>query len=201
MDVTSIQVEAGFTMNAGDYQSVKATIAMRAELGRGEDVDAATSELRAKVMQHLIGTATSAHPDAARKLLAGGKGQAAIAAPKTETAATDKKKPGPKPKEKTNGSEALLSDTEDGMNVGGLDKEDQLGAEEPGLGGDEDLLGGEEVVEITRESLTAKLRDVLKAKGQPALTQLFKKVGSADLKSTPQTKYQELYALAVKALA
>jgi len=183
-------------MNAGDYQSVKATIAMRAELGRGEDADKATSELRSKVMAHLIGTATSAHPDAARKLLASG-GLKALEAPST----AEKKKPGPKPKEKTNGSEALLSDTEDGMNVGGLDKEDQLGAEEPGLGGDDDLLGGEEVVEITRESLTAKLRDVLKAKGQPALTQLFKKVGSADLKSTPQAKYQELYALAVKALA
>lgn len=207
LDVTSIAVEAGFTLNAGDYQSVKATIAMKADVLRGVDVNEATEELRGLVMSHLIATATQAHPDAARKLLSGSAGQKALAAPETpaETAKRTRRT-----KEQIAADEAAkakangkLADS-DPDNKLLTDEAEQLGSGEDGqLGaGEEDLLGGEEeVVEVTRETLTQKLRDVLKAKGQATLTQLFKKVGAADLKSTPTAKYQELYALAGKALA
>lgn len=210
LDVTSIAVEAGFTLNAGDYQSVKATIAMKADVQRGVDVNEATEELRGLVMSHLLATAAQAHPDAARKLMASGAGQKALAAPETpaETAKRTRRT-----KEQIAADEAAkakangkLADS-DPDNKLLADEDSQLGGDELGnvgdeqLGGDDDLLGGEEVVEVTRETLTQKLRDVLKAKGQATLTQLFKKVGASDLKSTPTAKYQELYALAGKALA
>lgn len=219
MDVTSITVEAGFTMNAGDYQSVKATIGMKAELGRGEDVDTATAELRAKVMNHLLGTAAQAHPDAARKLLGSVKPAApALAAPKTEKPAEQPQEAAKRTrrtkeqiaadeaaaKAKTNGK---LADS-DPDNKLLTDEDEQLGGGEGTLGGgedtlgddDDDLLGGEEIVEVNRETLMAKLRELQKAK--PAiLPQLFKKIGVADFRSTPDGKYQELYSLAVKELA
>jgi len=212
LDVTSIAVEAGFTLNAGDFQSVKATIAMKADVQRGMDVNEATEELRGLVMSHLLATATQAHPDAARKLMASGAGQKALAAPETpaETAKRTRRTKeqiaaDEAAKAKANGKLAdsdpdnkLLAD-EDSQLGGG---EELGGADGGALGEEDDLLGGaEEVVEVTRETLTQKLRDVLKAKGQATLTQLFKKVGASDLKSTPTAKYQELYALAGKALA
>lgn len=211
LDVTSIAVEAGFTLNAGDFQSVKATIAMKADVQRGMDVNEATEELRGLVMSHLLATATQAHPDAARKLMASGAGQKALAAPETpaETAKRTRRTKeqiaaDEAAKAKANGKLAdsdpdnkLLAD-EDSQLGGG----EELGGADGALGEEDDLLGGaEEVVEVTRETLTQKLRDVLKAKGQATLTQLFKKVGASDLKSTPTAKYQELYALAGKALA
>lgn len=210
LDVTSIAVEAGFTLNAGDFQSVKATIAMKADVQRGVDVNEATEELRGLVMSHLLATAAQAHPDAARKLMASGAGQKALAAPETpaETAKRTRRTKeqiaaDEAAKAKANGKLAdsdpdnkLLAD-EDSQLGGG----EELGGADEQLGGEDDLLGGEEVVEVTRETLTQKLRDVLKAKGQATLTQLFKKVGASDLKSTPTAKYQELYALAGKALA
>lgn len=211
LDVTSIAVEAGFTLNAGDYQSVKATIAMKADVLRGVDVNEATEELRGLVMSHLLATATQAHPDAARKLMASGAGQKALAAPETpaETAKRTRRTKeqiaaDEAAKAKANGKLAdsdpdnkLLADEAEQLGGG-----EELGGADGALGEEDDLLGGaEEVVEVTRETLTQKLRDVLKAKGQATLTQLFKKVGASDLKSTPTAKYQELYALAGKALA
>ncbi len=211
MDITSIQVEAGFTMNAGDFQSVKATIAMRAELGRGEDADAATAELKAKIMSHLIDTAASAHPDAARKLLDGHKPQA-LAAPKPAEQAQEAAKRTRRTKEQIAADEAAaakakatngkLADVDPDNKL--LSDEDTLlgggGGEETLGGGEDDLLGGEEIVEVNRETLMAKLRELQKAK-PAALQQLFKKIGVSDFRSTPDAKYQELYSLAVKELA
>lgn len=230
MDITSIAVEAGFTMQAGDYQSVKATIAMKAELARGEDADAATAELKKRIMSHLIDTAAQAHPDAARKLMAGVKPQTAIAAPKTETPAAppaDAAKRTRRTKEQIAADEAaaksksskpdtgLLADTEEGLGIGGLDKEAELGGgledsslADDGLGAggpgsEDDLLGdglGEEKVEVTIELLREKMREASKTKGPAILSTLFRKIGVADLRSTPTTKYEELYALANKAI-
>lgn len=221
MDITSIAVEAGFTMQAGDYQSVKATIAMKAELARGEDADVATAELKKRIMSHLIDTAAQAHPDAARKLM-----KTAIAAPKTDTPAAppaDAAKRTRRTKEQIAADEAaaaksksskpdtgLLADTEDGLGIGGLDKESELGSglddgglADDGLGAEDDLLGdglGEEKVEVTIELLREKMREASKAKGPAILSTLFRKIGVADLRSTPTTKYEELYALANKAI-
>lgn len=215
MDVTSIYVEAGFTMNAGDYQSVKATVGMKADLARGETVEEATTALKRLVMSNLISTATDAHPEAARKLL----GKPQLAAPAQETlgkaeTVEEKAKRTRRTKEQIAADEAAaakakaqngtakLAETDPGNKL--LSDEDAMlgGDADEGLGGDaDDLLGGEETIEVTRELLMEKLREVVKSKGSSQLASLFKKVGSADLKSTPTNKYQELYAAALTALA
>lgn len=210
MDITSITVEAGFTMNAGDFQSVKATIGMRAELGRGEDVDAATAELRAKVMDHLIGTASQAHPDAARKLLGNGANHA-LPAPKTEAAKVETAVNGEgqkrtrRTKEQIAADEAAakakLSETS-GMAVGGLDKEDdldKLGTDEQGADDLDDLLG-DTPEPVTREMVQGALVKVVKH-SKPAMLEMLKAVGAANLGQVPEAKYQELYAKANAFLA
>lgn len=214
MDITSITVEAGFTMNAGDFQSVKATIGMRAELGRGEDVDAATAELRAKVMDHLIGTASQAHPDAARKLLGNGGGgstKALLDNSKTDTAQVSQTVNGEgqkrtrRTKEQIAADEAAakakLSETS-GMGVGGLDKEDdldKLGTDEQGADDLDDLLG-DTPEPVTREMVQGSLVKVVKH-SKPAMLEMLKAVGAANLGQVPEAKYQELYAKANAFLA
>ena len=46
MQITGIEVELGVTINAGDFQSVKSTVKMRADLYRNEDSGQATAALQ-----------------------------------------------------------------------------------------------------------------------------------------------------------
>lgn len=230
-DITSIEVKMGMSLNTGDYSNVQASIALKADLGRGEGMEAAMSDLRAQAFAALVDCARDAHPHNMAKALKAAPG-AAVSSPPTAKTLEAPKQPAESEAEKAKrtrrtkeqmaadaakeaaasrpqsgagkGNGKLLAD--DDMTLGGLDKEDTLDASENGdalLGGDEDDLlgGGEEEVVIDRDAVMSKCREVMTQRGGAALTALFKKIGANDLKSTPVSKYQELYKLALAALA
>lgn len=196
MQVTRIECSLGFTVNTGDFQSVKALISMTAELDRNEDPDAAYAELRGKVLSNAVAMGADGHPDRVRGLLTNGSAPAPKTAPATldstagETVAKKRGRPATKTEPKTE----LLGET----TLGGLDKEDLLDASDG-----EDLLGGEPEPEITADMIKEKMREILKNpnKGKPVMVELLRKVGATDMPSVPVAKYQQLYAAANAELA
>src|ERR1700741_2069547 len=93
MDVRSIECKIGASLNMGDFKSLRVDFGMVADLDRNEDVDAASAQLRMRVMANLVAMGSDAHPDRMRGLVEGN--QTALLAP---AATKEPVKGGPKPK-------------------------------------------------------------------------------------------------------
>lgn len=198
MQITRIECELGVTVNAGDFQSVKATVKACADVDRNEDADAAYLTLANFVRSSLIQGANAAHPDAVRKMLTAdarlseaAQGNAAAAQATTRKRRT---------KEEIAADEAAakaalaapktqtLAATGDG-DLGGLDKEAALDAP----AGDEldDLLGDGAAEAVTREQVQEALVKLNKKGGKGAVLEILKKLGVSSLGQLPESKYAE----------
>lgn len=192
MQINRIEVRLGATINAGDFQSVKAEVMAQADVERNEDPMAAYAALSTFVREALVNGAQTAHPDAVRKMLKADARLAEAATDNKKVAEVEKAKPG-RPKKDAAPKEApKLADTS-GMNVGGLDKEDELSnLGEETKSGDDDLdalLGDTTEEAVSRDDVQAALVQVVKKAGKPAVLELLKKFGAANLGQLPDDKF------------
>lgn len=203
MQITRIECRLGATVNAGDFQSIKAEVMAQADIERNEDPLDAYSKLAQFVQSSLIAGANSAHPDAVRNMLThdarlseaaeGNKKAATGAKGKAETKKAETKK---------TAEPAKLADTAGGMEVGGLDKEDELQtAAKPAEDNLDDLLGDGPAEAATKEDVHAALVKLNKKGGKSAVLEVLKTFGVANLSQIPEAKYGEAKVLAEKKTA
>lgn len=210
MQITRLEVELGVTVNAGDFQSVKAAVKACADIDRNEDPMEAHAKLAAFVRQSLVDGARDGHPDQVRKMLtadvrlseaAQGNAEAAKRTRRTkEQIAADE---AAKTAAKGNGTAKLAETT--GMDVGGLDKEGDLDkalAGESGAADDDlDALLGVTEEAVTREQVQEALTRVMKKCGKPSVLELLKKHGAASLGELPDSKFAAMKKDAEAAIA
>ena len=199
MQINRIECRLGATVNAGDFQSIKAEVMAQADIERNEDPIKAYAELAEFVRSSLVNGANAAHPDAVRNMLThdarlseAADGNKKAAAPKGK-AATKKAEP------KATDDTPKMADTADGMKVGNLDKETELdtapAASEDNL---DDLLGDAPVEPVTKEQLHEGLVKLNKKGGKGAVLEVLKTFGVANLSQIPEAKYGEALKLATE---
>jgi hypothetical protein len=210
MQINRIEVRLGATVNVGDFQSIKTEIMVQADVERNEDPMEAYGKLAMFAQTAMVEGAKAGHPDKVRLML--GKdarlAEAASDNKKTAEAPAENGKKGPgRPKKEAAPKEApKLSDTS-GMDVGGLDKEDDLNSlDDPKTetGTDDDLdslLGGGAEEPVTREQVQETLVRLVKKSGKPALLELLKKHGAPNLAQLPDDKFGAIKAAAEKMIA
>jgi hypothetical protein len=210
MQINRIEVRLGATVNVGDFQSIKTEIMVQADVERNEDPMEAYGKLAGFAQTAMVEGAKAGHPDKVRLML--GKdarlAEAASDNKKTAEAPAENGKKGPgRPKKEAAPKEApKLSDTS-GMDVGGLDKEDDLNSlDDPKTetGTDDDLdslLGGGAEEPVTREQVQETLVRLVKKSGKPALLELLKKHGAPNLAQLPDDKFGAIKAAAEKMIA
>lgn len=217
MQINRIEVRLGATVNVGDFQSIKTEIMVQADVERNEDPMEAYGKLAGFAQTALVEGAKAGHPDKVRLML--GKdarlAEAASDNKKTAEAPAENGKKGPgRPKkeaapsanERSSRDAPKLSETS-GMDVGGLDKEDDLGSlDDPKTeaGADDDLdslLGGGAEEPVTREQVQETLVRLVKKSGKPALLELLKKHGAPNLAQLPDDKFGAIRAAAEKMIA
>lgn len=202
MQIHRIEVRLGVTINTGDFQSVKAEMMAAADIDRNEDPMEAHAKLTAFVRDALVNGANVSHPDQVRLMLkkdarfveaAGDSARAAVEAPKRGRPP----KPAQAPAETApETAPAKLSDTT-GMNVGGLDKEDELtsgyGLPATGVTDElsdlDDLLGDAAKAPVTKEDVHAALTKLNKKVGKAAILEIFKKYGAASISQLAESAY------------
>lgn len=209
MQINRIEVRLGATVNVGDFQSIKTEIMVQADVERNEDPMEAYGKLAGFAQTALVEGAKAGHPDKVRLML-GKDARLAEAASDNKKAAeaapeNGKKGPGRPKKEAAPKEAAKLSETPGGMNVGGLDKEDDLSSlddsskTETGADDDLDSLLGDGAEEpVTREQVQETLVRLVKKSGKPALLELLKKHGAPNLAQLPDDKFAAIKAAAEK---
>lgn len=208
MQINRIEVRLGATVNVGDFQSIKTEIMVQADVERNEDPMEAYGKLAGFAQVALIEGAKAGHPDKVRLML--GKdarlAEAASDNKKAAEAAPENGKKGPgRPKKDAAPKEAAKLSETTGMNVGGLDKEDDLSSlddsskTETGADDDLDSLLGDGAEEpVTREQVQETLVRLVKKSGKPALLELLKKHGAPNLAQLPDDKFAAIKAAAEK---
>jgi hypothetical protein len=207
MQINRIEVRLGATVNVGDFQSIKTEIMVQADVERNEDPMEAYGKLAMFAQTAMVEGAKAGHPDKVRLML-GKDARLAEAASDNKKTADENGKKGPgRPKKEAAPKEApKLSDTS-GMDVGGLDKEDDLNSlDDPKTetGTDDDLdslLGGGAEEPVTREQVQETLVRLVKKSGKPALLELLKKHGAPNLAQLPDDKFGAIKAAAEKMIA
>lgn len=211
MQINRIEVRLGATVNVGDFQSIKTEIMVQADVERNEDPMEAYGKLAGFAQTALVEGAKAGHPDKVRLML--GKdarlAEAATDNKKAAEAAPENGKKGPgRPKKEAAPKEAPKLSETTGMNVGGLDKEDDLSSlDDPKTaetGGDDDLdslLGDTAEEVVTREQVQETLVRLVKKSGKPALLELLKKYGAPNLAQLPDDKFAAIKAAAEKMIA
>lgn len=185
MEIRRIEAKFGFTVNAGDYQNVKAEVGAGADIMPNEDALKAHGELAEFIQKALIEGAKRAHPDAIRSML-NGEARLIEAGQTTKPAATKGKGKGRTTKEP------------EPIDVGGLDKEDEL----------EILLDeGDEWSEFNAlddagklMAIKEKLTELMK-KSKTEVQRIFRLAGCENLKGLVNSNYLIVYQEAIAALA
>jgi hypothetical protein len=198
MQINRIECELGITVNAGDFQSIKSTVKMTADVDRGEDPMTAYAALSGMVHTALVEGARRSHPDAVKPLIGGESAAAQITTQATAAPASgqEKRKPGRPPSTAKQATTAVqeaprLADTS-GMGIGGLDEEDGL----DGLGG---LDGFDKVpAPVSRDEVLSTLKNLVKAVDKSGLASLFKEFGVSSFGQLPEDKYGEINEKALK---
>lgn len=218
MQINRIEVRLGATVNVGDFQSIKTEIMVQADVERNEDPMEAYGKLAGFAQTALVEGAKAGHPDKVRLMLgkdarlaeaaSDNAARAKLGAEKTAEAAPENGKKGPgRPKKEAAPKEAAKLSETTGMNVGGLDKEDDLSSLDdgkPDAGADDDLnslLGDGAEEPVTREQVQETLVRLVKKSGKPALLELLKKHGAPNLAQLPDDKFAAIKAAAEKMIA
>ena len=195
MQINRIECRLGATVNAGDFQSIKAEVMAQADIERNEDPIEAYQKLAEFVRSSLVAGANAAHPDAVRNMLTHDARLTEAAEGNKKAATTGKGKAKAEPKKAA--EPAKLADTAGGMNVGGLDKEAEL--EQPAAPAEDDLdalLGDAPAEVVTKEQLHEALVKLNKAGGKTAVLEVLKTFGVANLSQIPEGRFGEALKLA-----